>query len=120
MSDATTNEALHAMSERIDKQNLERDPEAMTWGRLAKIQEESGEVIGAYIGVTGQNFRKGVTHTIGDVYDELLDVAATAVLACAHLVNHDREVAPLDDLAEHIHWLLDRAVEGSDDASSSD
>lgn len=103
------NETLHAMSEHIDSVNLHRDPEAVTWGRLAKLSEEVGEVVADYIGVTGQNFRKGTYATLGDVYDELLDVAATAVLACAHVADHDRNVTPLDDLGMHLQWIAERA-----------
>lgn len=76
--------ALVALSRWIDGGNAHRDPEAVTWGRLAKITEEAGEVIEAYIGMTGQNPRKGVTHARGDVVAELLDIAATALGAVEH------------------------------------
>ena len=78
---------IAALSRWIDaaSANAARDPEAATWGRLAKVAEEAGEVIAAYIGATGQNPRKGVTHTMGDVRRELLDVALTALCAVEHL-----------------------------------
>jgi NTP pyrophosphatase (non-canonical NTP hydrolase) len=80
--------ALVALSQWIDAGNNQRDPEAITWGRIAKITEEAGEVIAAYIGATGQNPRKGVTHDIEQVVEELLDVAITALGAVEHLRGH--------------------------------
>jgi len=80
--------ALTALSEWIDAGNAHRDPEAVTWGRLAKITEEAGEVIAAWIGATGQNPRKGTTHGINQVIEELLDVAVTALGAIEHLDGH--------------------------------
>lgn len=85
--DATAT-ALVALSRWIDAGNAHRDPEAVTWGRLAKLAEEQGEVIAAYIGATGQNPRKGVTHTMEDVQKELLDVAITALGAYEHITGH--------------------------------
>ena len=49
--------------------------------RLMKLAEESGEVMQAYIGATGQNPRKGRTHTSEDVASELCDVILTAAVA---------------------------------------
>lgn len=86
----TAQEAITALSRWVDEApvNAARDPEARTWGRIAKVQEECGEVIAAYIGVTGQNPRKGVTHTPYDVETELLDVALTALCAYEHVTDH--------------------------------
>lgn len=84
----TPSSALVALSRWIDEDNAHRDPEAVTWGRLAKITEEAGEVIEAYIGATGQNPRKGITHSAGDVVEELLDVAVTALGAVEHMTGH--------------------------------
>jgi NTP pyrophosphatase (non-canonical NTP hydrolase) len=53
--------------------------------RIAKIAEEAGEAVQAWIGVVGQNPRKGVTHTVDDVVGELADVAFTAMVAIASL-----------------------------------
>jgi hypothetical protein len=80
--------ALVALSQWIDEGNAHRDPEAVTWGRLAKLSEEEGEVIGAFIGATGQNPRKGITHTMEAVLEELLDVAVTALGAYEHIDGH--------------------------------
>ena len=85
---ATPSEALVALSRWIDAGNSHRDPEAVTWGRIAKITEEAGEVIEAHIGATGQNPRKGVTHSHETVLEELLDVAVTALGAYEHITGH--------------------------------
>lgn len=78
--------------------NASRDREAATWGRLAKVAEESGEVIAAYIGATGQNPRKGVTASTTDVCKELLDVAITALAAYEHMTgNNGRSMTALFD-----------------------
>lgn len=86
--------------------NAARDPEAATWGRLAKVAEESGEVIAAYIGATGQNPRKGITHGMAAVRGELLDVAVTALTAIEHLTGNHRH--SLDLLAHHLTALQQR------------
>ena len=49
-------------------------PETDKLLRIMKLSEEVGEVSEAVIGVTGQNVRKGVTHTWDDVQAELCDV----------------------------------------------
>lgn len=68
--------------------NQERSSEARTWGRLAKVGEEFGEVIAAYIAVTGQNPRKGAHGVYGDVVKELFDVALTALCAVEHMTGN--------------------------------
>lgn len=55
--------------------------EQETAARLLKLGEETGEVMQAYIGTTGQNPRKGRTHAASDVADELCDVILTAAVA---------------------------------------
>lgn len=74
--------------------NRSRDPEAALWTRVAKVIEEAGEAVAALIGVTGQNPRKGVTHTINDVRDELLDVAVTALAAVEHIDGNTGSSVP--------------------------
>jgi NTP pyrophosphatase (non-canonical NTP hydrolase) len=49
--------------------------------RILKLSEEVGEVSQAWIGAMGQNPRKGYTHTVADVADELVDVIVTAMVA---------------------------------------
>lgn len=89
MGCVTPSEKLVALSRWIDAPNAHRDPEAQAWSRIAKVAEEHGEAVAAYIGAIGQNPRKGVTHTVDDVVDELLDVALTALAAVEHLREHD-------------------------------
>ena len=63
---------------------------AQDWARVAKVTEEAGEAIEALIGFTGQNPRKGITHTRRDVLDELADVALTGILAIQHFTKNPR------------------------------
>ncbi|MGW7817996.1 MazG-like family protein [Streptomyces puniciscabiei] len=60
--------------------------------RVLKLSEEVGEVAEAIIGTTGQNPRKGVTHTWEDVQAELCDVVITALVALRTLTPEAREV----------------------------
>ncbi|RAO34300.1 hypothetical protein PSN13_03167 [Micromonospora saelicesensis] len=53
--------------------------------RILKLTEEAGEASAAWIGLLGQNPRKGVTHTREDVAAELADVAFTALVAIESL-----------------------------------
>ena len=68
--------------------------------QLHKLYEECGEVAAAYIGLTGTNPRKGVTHTLDDVVDELLDVIVTAMVALNHF--------SVDPEAEFLRAMSDR------------
>jgi NTP pyrophosphatase (non-canonical NTP hydrolase) len=60
--------------------------------RILKLSEEVGEVAQAWIGVQGQNPRKGVTHSRVDVADELCDVIVTAAVALASIVGNPGDV----------------------------
>jgi NTP pyrophosphatase (non-canonical NTP hydrolase) len=60
--------------------------------RILKLSEEVGEVAQAWIGVQGQNPRKGVTHTHVDVQDELCDVIVTAAVALASIAGNPGDV----------------------------
>jgi NTP pyrophosphatase (non-canonical NTP hydrolase) len=55
--------------------------------RVLKLVEEAGEAAAAYIGMVGQNPRKGVTHTMDDLTRELADVAITALCAIQHFTH---------------------------------
>ncbi|MFJ4831174.1 MazG-like family protein [Streptomyces sp. NPDC088747] len=59
--------------------------------RMLKLSEEVGEVAQAVIGVTGQNPRKGTSHTWDDVRSELCDVVITALVALRTLTPDARE-----------------------------
>jgi NTP pyrophosphatase (non-canonical NTP hydrolase) len=62
--------------------------------RILKILEEAGEAAAAWIGATGTNPRKDVTHTLADVADELADVAFTALVAIESLgLDHQAVLA---------------------------
>lgn len=61
------------------------DPELHLRRRIDKLMEEVGETGQALGGYTGENPRKGVTHSREDVMAELLDVAVTALGAWEHM-----------------------------------
>ncbi len=54
---------------------------------LAALDVKYGRAIAAYIGMTGQNPRKGVTHSKSDLCLELADVAITALAALEHFTG---------------------------------
>ncbi|MFC7762262.1 MazG-like family protein [Catellatospora bangladeshensis] len=60
--------------------------------RILKVTEEAGEVARAWIGVQGQNPRKGVTHEAREVADELADVVLSALVAIQSLGFDPAEV----------------------------
>lgn len=88
MTDATP-ALLAYLSRWLDESQGDRDAEAVLWGRVAKVSEEAGEAIAALIGATGQNPRKGITHSYDDVVEELLDVAITAMTAVEHMTGNE-------------------------------
>ncbi|PAZ10307.1 hypothetical protein CLM62_41235 [Streptomyces sp. SA15] len=73
--------------------------------RMLKLSEEVGEVAQAVIGATGQNPRKGVTHTWEDVQGELCDVVITALVALRTLTPDAREV-----FAGHLARVTERSL----------
>lgn len=100
---------LRELSAWIDlyEPNASRDNEARLWGRIAKVGEEFGEVIAAYIGATDQNPRKGITHSLDDVTKELLDVALAALCAVESLGGNTGDSMVL--LESHIAIVYVRA-----------
>ena len=106
MTDATP-ALLAYLSRWLDESEGDRDAEAVLWGRVAKVSEEAGEAIAALIGATGQNPRKGITHTYDDVVDELLDVAITAMTAVEHITGNDAK--SLDLFQEKVGAVAERA-----------
>src|SRR3954471_16979508 len=84
----TSVDALHTW---LDT-NRPADGREGTLLRILKLSEEVGEVAQAVIGATGQNPRKGVTHTWEDVQAELCDVVITALVALRTLTPDTREV----------------------------
>lgn len=72
------------MSDYFDRHLMtlhDADMAYILYARTAKLAEECGEVMQAVIGATGDNPRKGHTHTYADVNSELADVILTALCA---------------------------------------
>lgn len=86
----TTWAAVRAARAWLDQANGTDRPELTC--RILKVTEEAGEVARAWIGLLGQNPRKGVTHDLADVADELADVALAALVAIESLGLDAREV----------------------------
>lgn len=78
--------AVRNLTDWLDARNGRSDNEIAM--RIMKVTEEAGEVAAAYIGVHGQNPRKGVTHDVADVQGELCDVILAAAVALATLVGN--------------------------------
>jgi NTP pyrophosphatase (non-canonical NTP hydrolase) len=74
----------------LDENNGRSDAEIGL--RILKLSEEVGEVAQAWIGYTGQNPRKGVTHEREDVVAELCDVMVTAAVALASVAISPQDV----------------------------
>lgn len=68
-------------------QNRGTDEKTDAACRVLKLAEECGEAADAFIGMTGQNPRKGITHTIDDLTSELADVAITAMAAIYYFTD---------------------------------
>jgi len=92
---------LAAVAAYFDKHNGTDDHEHTL--QILKIGEEFGEVVEAWIGVRGQNPRKGVTHTLDDVATELCDTVVTAMVALQRL-GYDADAT----LAARLSFLMDR------------
>jgi predicted house-cleaning noncanonical NTP pyrophosphatase (MazG superfamily)/NTP pyrophosphatase (non-canonical NTP hydrolase) len=65
--------------------------EAPIEAQLLKLSEEVGEVAEAYLGMTGLNPRKGVSHTREDLIGEVADVVITAAVAIVRLTGGPHE-----------------------------
>jgi NTP pyrophosphatase (non-canonical NTP hydrolase) len=72
-------EAVEALVAWLDAANGRSQHEVTL--RMMKLAEEVGEVTQAWIGFTGQNPRKGRSHSLDDVRNELCDVIITAAVA---------------------------------------
>ncbi|MFF1375654.1 MazG-like family protein [Streptomyces sp. NPDC058308] len=86
----------------LDSHNSRAPQEALLL-RMLKLSEEVGEVAQAVIGATGQNPRKGTTHTWDDVQAELCDVVVTAMVALRTLTPDAADV-----LAAHLRRVGER------------
>ncbi|MFJ8935727.1 MazG-like family protein [Streptomyces sp. NPDC102365] len=85
-------ESIEHLQDWLARTQPERPPQETLLLRMLKLSEEVGEVAEAVIGATGQNPRKGVSHTWDDVRAELCDVVITAAVALRTLSPDAREV----------------------------
>jgi NTP pyrophosphatase (non-canonical NTP hydrolase) len=103
MDDATW-DTVGRLVEWLDRSSTQ-PPETDKLLRLLKLSEEVGEVAQAVIGVTGQNPRKGITHTWDDVHAELCDVIVTAMVVLASLTPDAQAV-----FSRHLSRVTDRSL----------
>lgn len=82
------------------------DPALAVPLRVLKVAEEAGEAAAALIGTTGQNPRKGRSHTDADLAAELCDVITAAAVALATVVPDPERV-----LRDHIGRIYMRSLE---------
>lgn len=59
--------------------------------QITKLMEEVGETAQAFIGYSGQNPRKGHTHSMGDVADEVCDVIVTGMVLLSTIMEGSAE-----------------------------
>lgn len=101
-------EHVRMITEWLDERSAPtEDPRIL---RVFKISEEVGEVAQAVIGATGQNPRKGVTHTWEDVEVELCDVILAAMVALESVAG-DKAVDVFTDHVTRRHERLLKLVE---------
>ncbi|MFD3313822.1 MazG-like family protein [Streptomyces sp. NPDC058694] len=105
MSDDDLWESIDRIQDRLASSQPARPPQEALLLRMLKLSEEVGEVAEAVIGATGQNPRKGVSHTWDDVQAELCDVIITAAVALRTLTPETREV-----FAAHLARVTDRSL----------
>src|SRR6185437_4878729 len=75
--------------------------------QLLKLSEEVGEVAEAYLGLTGLNRRKGITHTRDDLVNEVADVIITAAVTIVKLTGEPQAASAAFNA--HLATVLDRA-----------
>lgn len=92
----------------LDSANPRTDHEIAC--RVMKLAEETGEVVNAYIGMTGQNPRKGTYATADDVASELCDVIVTALVALATITGDadDAEARLQGHMSRRFARLIER------------
>ncbi|WP_190108476.1 MazG-like family protein [Streptomyces cinnamoneus] len=81
-----------------ERRNLPQDMTLLL--RLAKMQEELGELSQALIGAKGWNPRKGISHTQEDVLKETCDVILTAMVTLVTLTDDPGQA--FDEHLDHI------------------
>jgi NTP pyrophosphatase (non-canonical NTP hydrolase) len=82
-------------------------PLAQDWARVAKVTEECGEAVEAMVGMTGQNPRKGVTHTEDDLLGELADILLTGLYAIQHFTKSTERTKHI--IQDKIEYQRERA-----------
>ena len=82
--------------------------------RVMKLAEETGEAVNAYLGMTGQNPRKGTCATLDDLNRELCDVITAALVALATVngSTSDAAIRLNDRMHERFVELADRTCHG--------
>ncbi|MEV7141129.1 MazG-like family protein [Streptomyces tauricus] len=103
-------ESVEHLQDWLAKTQPERPAQETLLLRMLKLSEEVGEVAEAVIGATGQNPRKGVSHTWDDVRSELCDVIITAAVALRTLTPEAREV-----FTTHLTHVTTRTRQGHED-----
>ena len=101
--------AVDAMTAWLDRAERDRPDRLTQTLRILKVTEEAGEAAAAWIGATGQNPRKGVSHTVADVAAELGDVVFAALVAIRSLGRD-----PATTLAATVAKIVDRVGEPCD------
>lgn len=96
---------IRARLEAMPKEELVA--ELLLMHRTIKVVEEMGEVVGALIGMTGANPRKGVTHTAEQLVGELHDVAVSVEGAAEHVMGNNGWW--LDGLTTKVDYVHGRA-----------
>jgi hypothetical protein len=77
---------------------------AQDWARIGKVIEELGEAIQIWIGLTGQNPRKGTYGTPNEFQDEIADTIITGILCLQHFTKDADETAQV--LAERWQYRM--------------
>ncbi|WP_328938699.1 MazG-like family protein [Streptomyces tauricus] len=103
-------ESVEHLQDWLARTQPERPAQETLLLRMLKLSEEVGEVAEAVIGATGQNPRKGVSHTWDDVRSELCDVIITAAVALRTLTPEAREV-----FTTHLTHVTTRTRQGHED-----
>jgi NTP pyrophosphatase (non-canonical NTP hydrolase) len=83
LMDEVTRRAIRTSVSWLDSHNGRAEHQLTL--RILKVSEEAGEAAGAWIGLLGNNPRKGVTHRREQVAAELADTAITALVAIESL-----------------------------------
>ena len=105
MSDDDLWESIDRLQDWLVSAQPSRPPQEALLLRMLKLSEEVGEVAEAVIGATGQNPRKGASHTWDDVQSELCDVIITAAVALRGLTPEARAV-----FTAHLARVTDRSL----------